>query len=143
MSSFLISLGGWCILPDLLTNRLLSFQPYKNAISRVSHPRNHHRYTFGIIILSYLLYTLVTSINGIEPNFYQVLSVTPGVDETGLRTAFRRMSLVFHPDRMKDTNGGGEMFMHMRNMYEALKDPAKRFAYDRYVYCDSPQCSLG
>jgi hypothetical protein len=132
LSTFL-SIPGWYLLPDLLTRKLLSCGPYRSLISRVSKPHNHYRYTFAIVILSYLTYTLLESIRTTQPNFYQVLQVSPDVDDSGLKAAFHRMSRVYHPDRMKNNNQGrdGEMFMHIRSMYEALKDPAKRFAYDR------------
>jgi hypothetical protein len=133
LSTFL-SIPGWYLLPDLLTRKLLSCGPYRSLISRVSKPHNHYRYTFAIVILSYLTYTLLESIRTTQPNFYQVLQVSPDVDDSGLKAAFHRMSRVYHPDRMKNNNQGrdGEMFMHIRSMYEALKDPAKRFAYDRF-----------
>jgi len=65
------------------------------------------------------------------PSFYQILGVPPDVDENGLRTAFRAFAKQYHPDRPGVGQEGAEMFMYVRDAYEALKDPVVRFAYDR------------
>ncbi len=65
------------------------------------------------------------------PSFYEVLGVAPGVDENGLKLAFRAFAKKYHPDRPGVGPGGVEMFMSVRDAFEALKDPVVRFAYDR------------
>ena len=68
-----------------------------------------------------------------QPNFYQILGVSPDVDETGLKLAFRAFAKRNHPDRPEVGKGGEVLFMAVRDAFEALKDPAVRFAYDRCV----------
>ena len=67
------------------------------------------------------------------PNFYEILGVRPDVDENGLKLAFRAFAKRYHPDRPGVGSQGAEMFMYVRDAFEALKDPVMRFAYDRYV----------
>lgn len=133
MTSLAYSVAGWAFLPDFLTKQLLNFPPYRRALHRLSASHNHYRHTFALVVLSYLTYTLCNSIYTMESNFYQLLMVPPSVDESGLKSAFRRMTRTFHPDKLTAGHDEGEMFMQVRHMYEALKDPAKRFAYDRFV----------
>ena len=64
-------------------------------------------------------------------NFYQILGVPPTVDDAGLKFAFRQFAKQHHPDRPGVGTAGIEMFMIVRNAFEALKDPTVRFAYDR------------
>jgi DnaJ-class molecular chaperone len=70
------------------------------------------------------------------PNFYQILGVGQGgqgVDEAGLKVAFRAFAKRNHPDRPEVGRGGEELFIEVRDAFEALKDPVVRFAYDRWV----------
>jgi DnaJ-class molecular chaperone len=66
-----------------------------------------------------------------QPNFYQILSVPHAVDEAGLKAAFRQFAKKNHPDRPGVGRHGEELFIMVRDVYEALKDPVVRFAYDR------------
>ena len=68
-----------------------------------------------------------------QPNFYQILGVSPNVDENGLKLAFRAFVKRNHPDRPEVGREGEALFMAVRDAFEALKDPVVRFAYDRYV----------
>ena len=68
-----------------------------------------------------------------QPNFYQILGVSPNVDETGLKLAFRTFAKRHHPDRPEVGKEGEVLFMAVRDAFEALKDPVVRFAYDRCV----------
>jgi len=75
------------------------------------------------------MYTLVQSSRAMPPNFYEILNVRPDVDENGLKLAFRTFAKRYHPDRVGPQ--GEELFMYVRDAFEALKDPVVRFAYDR------------
>ncbi|KAG6873144.1 hypothetical protein C0995_002518 [Termitomyces sp. Mi166 len=66
------------------------------------------------------------------PNFYQILSVESTVDEQGLKAAFRQFAKKNHPDRPGVGRDGEELFIMVRDVYEALKNPVVRFAYDRF-----------
>ena len=68
-----------------------------------------------------------------QPNFYQILGVSPNVDENGLKLAFRAFAKRNHPDRPEVGKEGEALFIAVRDAFDALKDPAVRFAYDRCV----------
>ncbi len=53
------------------------------------------------------------------------------VDEAGLKAAFKGFAKRYNPDRPGVGRDGEEVFMRVRTMFEALKDPVVRFAYDR------------
>lgn len=138
-SSILLSLFGWSFIPDFATRQILNFV-YKSPIRITTAPtpgsiqhRKHYAITFAFVILTYLTYTLVQTARTMQPNFYQILGVSPDVDETGLKLAFRAFAKRNHPDRPEVGKGGEVLFMAVRDAFEALKDPAVRFAYDRCV----------
>lgn len=131
-----LSLIGWAVVPDFVTHQVLRIfysifgakfqrQPGTPAY------RQHYAYAFSIVVLSYLTYNLIQGIRYMPLNFYQILGVPPTVDDAGLKLAFRQFAKHHHPDRPGVGTAGTEMFMIVRNAFEALKDPTVRFAYDR------------
>jgi len=136
--NLLLSLFGWTFVPDFATKHLLNFI-YQSPIRIVTPPqpgsvqhRKHYAVAFAFVIFAYLTYTLVQSARAMPPNFYQILGVPPDVDENGLKLAFRAFAKRYHPDRPGVGRQGAEMFMYVRDAFEALKDPVVRFAYDRF-----------
>jgi len=131
--NFLFSLFGWTFIPDFATNHLLNFV-YRAAPFITPQPgsvqyRKHYAISYGVVVISYLTYTLVQSSSAMPPNFYEILGVRPDVDENGLKLAFRAFARRYHPD--KTGPQGEQLFMYVRDAFEALKDPVVRFAYDR------------
>jgi DnaJ-class molecular chaperone len=64
-----------------------------------------------------------------EKNYYRILEIDPDEDERKVRTAFRRLAKLYHPDC-----GGEECrarFEDIREAYETLSDQDRRRAYDR------------
>lgn len=136
-TSFMASLFGWSFVPDFATRHLLNFA-YGSPYIPITPPkqgsrehRKHYAITFSLVILTYLGYTIYESMSALPPSFYQILGVPSDVDETGLKVAFRAFAKRYHPDRPGVGPEGATLFMHVRDAFEALKDPVVRFAYDR------------
>ncbi|KAG6899392.1 hypothetical protein C0993_010611 [Termitomyces sp. T159_Od127] len=131
----LLSLVGWSIVPDFAAKHLLSLL-HRFAILPVptTQPtyRKQYALTFACVVLGYLSYNLIDSAHSMPPNFYQILSVESTVDEQGLKAAFRQFAKKNHPDRPGVGRDGEELFIMVRDVYEALKNPVVRFAYDRF-----------
>ena len=132
----LLSLVGWAIVPDFVAHQVLRIF-YSLLGAKVQRQpgtpayRQHYAYAFSVVVLSYLTYNLVQGIVYMPLNFYQMLGVPPIVDDAGLKLAFRQFAKHHHPDRPGVGTAGTELFMLVRNAFEALKDPTVRFAYDR------------
>jgi molecular chaperone DnaJ len=67
-----------------------------------------------------------------KADFYETLGVQKGVDEKGLKAAFRKLAMQFHPDRNPGDHACEHKFKEINEAYEMLKDPQKRAAYDRF-----------
>lgn len=65
-------------------------------------------------------------------DYYEVLGVDRGVDEGGLKKAYRKLALQFHPDRNPDDDTAEERFKEVSEAYAVLSDPEKRARYDRF-----------
>jgi hypothetical protein len=133
-----LHLAGWWFLPDRLTTYAL---PIIHSLLRSwgytpptpgSRPYvTHLRHLYASIILVYLVYTLLSSLLSISPNFFQILGVSKHADDAELKLAFRSFARKYHPDRVGEQ--GTDVFVAVRDAFDALKDPVKRFGYDRSV----------
>jgi len=127
----LLRLAGWSYLPDLATRQLLQVvyrftgAPPDRRSATFSR---HYRCAFAVVVLGLLSYNLVEALRAMPPSFYDVLSVHPGVNETELRQAFKLFARKYHPDH----GGSQDFFIQGQLALQTLKDPVKRFAYDRF-----------
>lgn len=137
----LLSYAGWSFIPDLASRQILNFvyttPPLLRILRLTPAPqgtpqyRRHYGVIFATVTLGYLLYTMVEKARAMPPNFYELLGVSQTVDANGLKLAFRQFAKKNHPDRPGVGVQGEALFIYVRDAFEALKDPATRFAYDR------------
>ena len=141
--STLLRLGAWSYLPDFATRQLLSF--YHRFISSRGGdiPRQgtqqwirQYRIAYAFSVLAYLSYNLIEAARSTPPNFFQLLGVLPDADEAALKSSYRAFAKRYHPDRAGPASE--PMFVAVRNAYESLKNPMKRFAYERSVILHCP-----
>ncbi|WP_115047922.1 DnaJ C-terminal domain-containing protein [Xanthomonas arboricola] len=63
-------------------------------------------------------------------DYYATLGVEPSAGDAEIKTAYRRLARKYHPDVSKEA-GAEDKFKAINEAYEALRDPAKRKAYDQ------------
>ncbi|MBI4186333.1 MAG: molecular chaperone DnaJ [Chloroflexi bacterium] len=67
----------------------------------------------------------------IKRDYYEVLGVDRDASEEEIKKAFRKLAFKCHPDR-NHAEDAAEKFKELNEAYEALSDPDKRSAYDRF-----------
>ncbi len=65
-------------------------------------------------------------------DYYEILGVKRGASDQELKNAFRKLAKDHHPDCNPDDKASEQKFKEINEAYEALKDPQKRAAYDRF-----------
>ena len=70
--------------------------------------------------------------NATKRDYYEILSVSRDCDDAGLKGAYRKLALQYHPDRNPNDQDAEERFKEAAEAYSVLSDPQKRAAYDRY-----------
>ena len=63
-------------------------------------------------------------------DYYETLGVKPDASDADIKSAYRRLARKYHPDVSKES-GAEEKFKSVNEAYEALKDSARRKAYDQ------------
>ena len=65
-------------------------------------------------------------------DYYAILGVPRDADEQTIKSAFRRMARVYHPDVNANKAESTEMFKEINEAYTVLSDPDKRARYDLF-----------
>ncbi len=64
-------------------------------------------------------------------DYYEVRGVTRGAAPDEIKKAYRKLALLYHPDRNQGDAGAEEKFKEATEAYEVLRDPGKRSRYDQ------------
>ncbi|KAI4171967.1 MAG: hypothetical protein LQ343_003876 [Gyalolechia ehrenbergii] len=97
-----------------------------------------HRQRIHIaVIVIYLLYTIYEADYWVRLNgdFYQDLGLPVDVDEKKIKSRFRRLAAIYHPDKAvspEDHANAETYFVKLKSAQDTLTDATKRFAYDRF-----------
>jgi len=75
-------------------------------------------------------------------DYYEILGVQRTATEQELKSAFRKLAKECHPDSNPSDKDAEQRFKELNEAYEALKDPQKRAAYDKFGHAAFDQ-SMG
>jgi len=70
------------------------------------------------------------NMNKNKRDYYSVLGVARNVDGAGLKKAYRKLVMQYHPDRHPDDPGAAAKMQEINEAYETLSDEKKRAEYD-------------
>ncbi|RKP27956.1 DnaJ domain-containing protein, partial [Syncephalis pseudoplumigaleata] len=128
----------WAFVPGLVTGFLQRlYYSIAYPVDSRSRPtkgdakyHRHYRYIYTAVVLGYLAYTIAETRHQLPASHYAELNLTPSAfSSRDLKLNFKRLSLQAHPDK---NDGRDTQFIRLRNAYETLNDPVRRFAYDRF-----------
>lgn len=75
--------------------------------------------------------------------YYETLEVERTVSDGELKTAYRKAAMRWHPDRNPGDQEAEARFKELTAAYDALKDPQKRAAYDRFGHAAFENGGMG
>ncbi len=64
--------------------------------------------------------------------YYEVLTVTREASTGDIKKSYRRLAVMYHPDKNPDDKTAEDKFKEIGEAYEILMDDQKRAAYDKY-----------
>lgn len=68
-----------------------------------------------------------------DRDYYLILQISRSATNEEVKTAFRRLSLQYHPDKNTE-EGADEMFAAVCEAFDALDSPKRRAIYDQFGY---------
>ncbi|KZM22120.1 hypothetical protein ST47_g6712 [Ascochyta rabiei] len=97
----------------------------------------HRRHILIAIYVAYFAFTLYEVDFNLQrsSNAYNDLGVPININESGLNSHFRKLTLRFHPDKLGsgvDRDAANAYYIHLKHARDIILDPTKRFAHDRF-----------
>lgn len=65
-------------------------------------------------------------------DYYEILGITKSASESDVKSAYRKLAMMYHPDKNPDNKEAEEKFKEATEAYEVLSDPQKKDRYDRF-----------
>ena len=68
-------------------------------------------------------------------DYYQILEVESGADQSTIKKSYRRLAMKFHPDKSLLPHFDESLFRDIQEAYEVLSNPSKReqYHYERWL----------
>jgi molecular chaperone DnaJ len=81
--------------------------------------------------------------NAVKRDYYEVLGIGRDIDDAGLKSAYRKLALKYHPDRNPNNQEAEEKFKEAAEAYSVLSDPQKKQIYDTYGHAGLSNAGAG
>jgi molecular chaperone DnaJ len=65
-------------------------------------------------------------------DYYEILGVAKGADETEIKKAYRKMAMKYHPDKNPGDKQAEDKFKEAAEAYDVLSNPDKKARYDQF-----------
>jgi curved DNA-binding protein CbpA len=103
-------------------------------------PKRSLRFIFKIIFraanwkkYSFFLYLRHASTIIHLQNYYEILGLTLFATASEIKQAYKKMAMLYHPDRNPDNPQAEELFKRLNEAYHVLTDPQRKQAYDQLL----------
>ncbi|KAG2731475.1 hypothetical protein G9P44_005891 [Scheffersomyces stipitis] len=85
-----------------------------------------------VTILAVLFVNFALLIAAAQKDYYQILGVNKDAGEKEIKSAYRQLSLKYHPDKNPGSEEAHEKFLEVGEAYDVLSNSEKRSNYDKF-----------
>ncbi|KMZ74045.1 Chaperone protein dnaJ [Zostera marina] len=110
----------------VFSSSVVRFPLFSSSTSAASSSSRHGPRSFGPRASA-----IATSIKQTEKNPYEVLKVKETATVSEIKTAYRSLAKIFHPDAVGSGLYREDEFIQIHDAYATLSDPDARAKYDR------------
>lgn len=65
--------------------------------------------------------------------YYEILGLETSADAAQIKAAYKRLAMLYHPDRNAGSKEAEDMFKRINDAYHVLSDPLKKIRYDNLI----------
>ncbi|CAI9778939.1 unnamed protein product [Fraxinus pennsylvanica] len=114
----------------------------KSIFKRISKFSTYSNLTLVLLwivmaVLVYYIKHISTEIQIFEP--FGILGVETGASDSEIKKAYRRLSILYHPDKNPDPEAHKYFVDYISKAYQALTDPVSRENFEKYGHPDGRQ----
>lgn len=74
---------------------------------------------------------ITTNVKLLVKSHYDTLGITPKATQADVKTAYYKLSMLYHPDKNKDSVEASTKFREVTDAYEVLSNVKSRRLYDK------------
>ena len=113
-----------------------------SGLARLS--RKSFLWNTALLVLVWAVFLFLVNLVGSDGEVstfdpYQILGLEAGAEDKMIKSAYRKLSLKYHPDKNIGSKVAEEMFMKIAKAYEALTDETSKENYEKYGNPDGKQ----
>ncbi|KAL0309569.1 UNVERIFIED_CONTAM: DnaJ protein ERDJ2 [Sesamum radiatum] len=114
----------------------------KSIFKRISNFSTYSNLTVVLLwvvvaLLALYIKHINTEVQVFEP--FSILGLEPGVSDSEIKKAYRRLSILYHPDKNPDPEAHKYFVDYISKAYQALTDPVSRENFEKYGHPDGRQ----
>ncbi|KAK6139990.1 hypothetical protein DH2020_026264 [Rehmannia glutinosa] len=114
----------------------------KSIFRRISNFSTYSNLTVVLLwvivaLLVFYIKHINTEVQIFEP--FSILGLEPGVSDSEIKKAYRRLSILYHPDKNPDPEAHKYFIDYISKAYQALTDPVSRENFEKYGHPDGRQ----
>ncbi|XP_020589293.1 dnaJ protein ERDJ2 [Phalaenopsis equestris] len=92
-----------------------------------------------VIMVILVYYIKITSRESQPFEPFSILGLEPGASDSEIKKAYRKLSILYHPDKNPDPEAHKYFVEFISKAYQALTDPVSRENYEKYGHPDGRQ----
>ncbi|DAZ98475.1 TPA: hypothetical protein N0F65_004912 [Lagenidium giganteum] len=99
-------------------------------LGNLMHAPRGRRTLLALCVIVVILSVITTVLAG--KDYYRILGVSRDASQAEIKRAFRKLSLLHHPDKNPGDEEAQKKFAEVASAYDVLSDEEKKVKYDRY-----------